>query len=177
MVYVWIVLFIIVILVFWMTNLFGLPGNWFILAAVILWVWLGPQLEPHNLGWYNVLTLSILATLGEILEFGASVAGTNRLGGSKAGATASLIGSILGGIVGAVFGLPIPVVGWIIGTVLFACLGAMVGATLAERWMGKPMKSSLKIGGAAFIGRMLGTVGKITLGSVMTVVAILGLFL
>ena len=92
-------------------------------------------------------------------------------------ATASLIGSILGGIAGAIFGLPIPIIGWIVGSVLFACVGAMIGATLGERWMGKPIKSSLQIGGAAFIGRMLGTVGKITLGSVMAAVAILGLFL
>ena len=177
MVYVWIVLFIIVILAFLMTNLFGLPGNWFIILTVVLWIWLGPKQAPHDLGWYIVLALVVLAAVGELLEFGASVAGTSKMGGSKIGATASLVGSILGGIAGAIFGLPIPVVGWIIGSVLFVCVGAMIGATLGERWMGKPIKSSLKIGGAAFVGRMLGTVGKITLGSVMAIVAILGLFL
>lgn len=177
MVYVWIALFILVVLAFWVTNLFGMPGNWFIILTVIVWIWLGPQRAPFDVGWYHVLVLVILAAIGELLEFGASVAGTNRMGGSKVGATASLVGSILGGIAGAVFGLPIPIIGWIIGSVLFACLGAMIGATLGERWMGKPMKSSLKIGGAAFVGRMLGTVGKITLGSVMAIVAILGLFL
>jgi uncharacterized protein YqgC (DUF456 family) len=177
LVYVWIALFILLILAFWMSNLFGLPGNWFMILAVIVWIWLGPKHEPHNLGWYLVLTLVILATVGEIMEFGASVVGTSKLGGSKIGATASLVGSILGGIAGALFGLPIPVVGWVVGSVLFACIGAMVGATLGEKWTGKPLSSSLKIGGAAFFGRMLGTVGKITLGSVMAAVAILGLFL
>ena len=148
-----------------------------IVLIAAIWIWLGPSQEPFNIDWAIVFVLLGLAIAGELVEFGASVAGTSKMGGSKAGATASLVGSIVGGIAGAFFGLPIPVVGWIIGSVLFACIGAMVGATLAERLSGKPMKSSLQIGGAAFVGRMLGTVGKITLGSVMAIVVILGLFL
>lgn len=177
LVYVWITLFILAILVFWATNLIGMPGNWFIIGASLLWMWLGPNETPYGIGWWQIFALVALAALGEILEFGASVAGTSKLGGSKVGATASLIGSVVGGIAGAVFGLPIPVIGWIIGSIFFACLGAMIGATIGERWVGKPMKSSLKIGGAAFAGRMLGTVGKITLGSVMAAISVLGLFL
>ena len=177
MVYVWLTLFIVAILVFWVANLIGMPGNWFMIVAALIWIWIGPDIEPYRIGWWQILTLVVLAGVGEIVEFGASVAGTNKLGGSKVGATASLVGSIIGGFAGAIFGLPIPVVGWIIGSVFFACLGAMVGATIGERWVGKPMKSSLKIGGAAFIGRMLGTVGKITLGSAMAVLCVIGLFI
>ncbi len=176
MIYVWITLFILAVMVFWVTNLFGLPGNWMIILIAAVWIWLGPSQEPYEADWTILVVLVVLASVGEVIEFGASIVGTKGLGGSKKGATASLVGSILGGIVGAVFGLPIPVVGWIIGSVLFACIGALVGATLVEKLSGKPMKSSLKIGGAAFVGRMLGTVGKITLGSVMAIVAIVSLF-
>ena len=56
--------------------------------------------------------------------------------------------------------------------ILFAGVGAWIGATLGERWVGKPMKESVKIGGAAFLGRLFGTAGKLLVGSTMVVLAI-----
>ena len=89
------------------------------------------------------------------------------------------MGSIVGSILGAFIGLPIPIpiVGVIVGSFFFACAGALVGATIGERWQGSDMDKSLKVGGAAFAGRFVGTMGKISMGSVLLVTAVASLFL
>ncbi len=176
MIYVWITLFILFVIAGWSINLFGLPGNWMILLVAAIWMWLGPA-ERFGIDWPIIVALVILALIGEGIEFLASVLTTTRLGGSRLAATYSVIGSVLGGFAGAFIGLPIPVVGWIVSSLLFASIGAMVGATAAERWTGKTVKDSVKVGSAAFTGRMLGTVGKMILGSMMMVVSIVALFL
>ena len=172
MVYVWLSLFIVLILLFWLLNLVGLPGNWMIVALALIWVILGP--ENYRFSWIVVVVIAILALIGEAIEFGASILGTNKLGGSAQGATLSVVGSVIGGVLGAIFGIPfpIPLVGSLIGSVLLAAVGAWVGATIGEKWVGKPLNESVKIGGAAFVGRLLGTAGKLVIGSVMAVLTI-----
>lgn len=176
MIYLWLTLFAVFIVFFWMLNLVGLPGNWLILGLALLWILVGPA--DYRFSWFVIVALAVLAVLGEAIEFGASVLGTKKLGGSTRGATLSVIGSIAGGIAGAIFGIPfpIPLVGMLIGSVLFAAIGAWIGATLGEKWVGKTMKKSVQIGGAAFAGRIVGTAGKLALGAAMMVVAIVSPF-
>ncbi len=176
MVYVWLTLFILTIIVFWLANFIGMPGNWGIVALALIWMFVGP--EHYRFTWVIVVVLTLLAIVGEAIEFGASVFGTKKLGGSTRGASLSVIGSIVGGLVGAIFGIPIPIplVGILIGSILFAAVGAWVGATIGEKWDGKPLKESVQIGGAAFVGRLLGTAGKLVLGSTMVVLAIVSPF-
>jgi uncharacterized protein YqgC (DUF456 family) len=177
MIYVWLTLFIILIIVFWCLNLVGLPGNWFIVAIALLWIYLGPA--DYHIHWSVAVALTVLAIVGELIEFLTSVLGTKKLGGTTRGATLSVIGSVIGGLVGAIFGIPVPIplVGILIGSILFAGIGAWVGATLGEKWAGKPMKESVQIGGAAFVGRILGTGGKLVVGSTMVVLAIAAPFI
>lgn len=176
MIFLWLTLFAVFVVFFWMLNLVGLPGNWLILGLALLWILVGPA--DYRFSWLVIVALAVLAVLGEAIEFGASVLGTKKLGGSTRGATLSVIGSIAGGIAGAIFGIPfpIPLVGMLIGSVLFAAIGAWIGATLGEKWVGKPMKESVQIGGAAFAGRIVGTAGKLALGAAMMVVAIVSPF-
>ena len=173
MIYLWLTLMITFAIVAWVTNIFGLPGNWMILAVAILWYFVGPV--SHAVHLFSVVVLLVAAGVAELLELVASIAGTKKYGGSKTGATLSLICSIIGGIFGAVL-IPIPVVGWIVGPILFACVGALVGAAIGEKMVGKPMKESLKIGQAAFIGRFIGTVSKVGIGSAMVVLLVIALF-
>ncbi|MFK7769362.1 MAG: DUF456 family protein [Mariniblastus sp.] len=177
LIYAGLVLFILLVIGFWFTNLVGLPGNWGIVVLALAWIFIGPP--DYRFGWSVVVALAMLAIIGEAIEFAASIFGTKKLGGSTRGASLSVVGSIVGGLVGAVFGIPIPIplVGILIGSILFAAIGAWVGATIGEKWEGKPMAESVKIGGAAFIGRLLGTAGKLVLGSTMVVLAIASLFL
>ena len=172
MVYVWLTLFIVLVILFWALNLIGLPGNWMIVAIALLWMFVGP--DDYHIHWGISVVLVILAIIGELVEFLTSVLGTKKLGGSTRGATLSVVGSIAGGMAGAVFGIPfpIPLVGMLIGSILFAGIGAWIGATLGEKWVGKPTKESVKIGGAAFFGRLFGTAGKLLVGSTMVVLAI-----
>lgn len=172
MVYVWLTLFIVLIILFWLLNLVSLPGNWFIVALALTWVLVGPS--DYRFSWIVVVVIAILGLIGEAIEFGASVMGTKKLGGSTRGATLSVVGSVIGGVMGAIFGIPfpIPLVGSLIGSVLLAGVGAWIGASLGEKWVGKPLNESVKIGSAAFVGRMLGTAGKLALGSIMAALTI-----
>ena len=172
MVYVWLTLFIVFVILCWGLNLIGMPGNWLIVVIAVVWVFFGP--DHYRFHWGIPVALVVLATIGELIEFLTSVLGTKKLGGSTRGATLSVIGSIAGGMVGATIGIPfpIPLVGMLIGSILFAGVGAWIGSTLGEKWVGKPMKESVKIGGVAFLGRLIGTAGKMMVGSMMVVLAI-----
>jgi uncharacterized protein YqgC (DUF456 family) len=177
MVYVWLTLFVVLVILFWGLNFIGLPGNWMIVAVALLWIFVGP--ENYQFHWGIAVALALLAALGELIEFLTSVLGTKQLGGSNRGATLSVVGSIVGGMAGAVFGIPfpIPLVGMLIGSILFAGVGAWIGATLGEKWAGKSLDESVKMGAVAFLGRLLGTAGKLVVGSTMVVLAIAAPFL
>ena len=172
MIYVWLVLFIFAVVVFWAINFAGLPGNWLIVLTAALWFWLGP--DAFQFSWLWLILLSLLALAGEGIEFVASVFGAKKLGGSNRGATLSVIGSMVGALIGALVGIPIPIpiVGILIGSMLFAALGAWAGAIIGEKWYGKTMEESVKIGGAAFVGRLLGTIGKLLIGTIMVALTI-----
>jgi len=160
----------------WIAQLLGLPGNWLIVAGAAVYAWRGPTDSAAGMGWYVVGALALLAIAGEVVELVAGAAGVSKRGGSRRGALLAIVGSLVGSIVGLFVGLPIPIVGSLVGAVLFAALGALVGAMLGEWWKGTSLDNSLEIGKAAFIGRVLGTVGKMMVCSVMVAVALGALF-
>ncbi len=176
--YILVFLFVVALAICWLSNLFGLPGNWLIVLLVAGWGFFTDAESAWNIGWWPIVGIVALAGIGELIEFFASVFGTRKFGGSKRAATCSVIGSIVGGLMGGIIGLPIPIplVGMIIGSVLFACAGAWIGATIGEKWEGSEMDKSLKVGGAAAAGRFVGTMGKIAIGSAMLVASIFSLF-
>ena len=173
--FVWLTLFILAIFCCWVINLIGAPGNWILIGITILWVIFGP--ERFAIEWPALIGLTFLAILGEAVEFGASVLGAKKLGATRLGATLSVVGSMVGGLVGVIIAIPIPIIGWIISSILFACVGAMIGTMIGEKIKGTDNKQNLKIGTAAFAGRLLGTVGKLWLGSAMSAVALVALFI
>ena len=63
-----------------------------------------------------------------------------------------------------------------IAALLFGGLGACLGATLGESLKGQSLDASLRIGKAAFWGRLLGTFMKTLIGAVIAGVAIAALF-
>ncbi len=153
-------------------NILGLPGNWVIVAMAVGCYWWVPDARFWSLSIYMTLAILVVAAIGEALEYAAAAVGASRLGGSKRGIALSIIGSIVGAIVGLFFGSVVPVVGNVIASLLLGATGAFVGAMLGERWAGKDWNDSIEIGGAAFWGRLLGTVGKAVCGT-----AACGLFL
>jgi len=171
----WALVLIVVLFLCWAINLFGLPGNWaMIAAAAIYWYFMPPDGRVSFHGGVLVAIIA-LALLGEIVEFVAGAAGATKAGGSKRGAALALVGSMVGGLMGVFVGAPIPMIGQIAAALLFASLGAMAGAMLGEYWKGRTAEEGLKVGQAAFWGRLLGTLGKLACGAVMLVVVIVAL--
>ncbi len=149
-------------------NVLGLPGNWFIVALAAGGWWLAPETSRIHVALLPLLAITLIAALGELLEFAASALGASRMGGSKRGTLLAIGGSICGAIIGLFFGsiIPIPIVGPVIASLLLGAGGAFTGAVTGERWAGKDWDASFQIGNAAFWGRLLGTVGKAVCGTV-----------
>lgn len=168
-------LLIVILLACLALTLFGMPGNWLIVAVTAVYACLKPAGSPAAIGWQPVAVLFVMAVLGEIVELLAATMGTAKAGGSRRGAALALVCSVIGAVVGIFVGLPVPVVGSILAALLFAGLGALGGAMLGERWAGKDWNASWQIGKAAFRGRLAGTLGKMFLGVMMVVVVIVAL--
>ena len=154
---------------FLVATVLQLPGNWLMVTAVggfILWGG-----EPSLFSIETLVALAIIAILAEIIEFVAGAAGTRMSGGSRKGALWALAGSLAGGILGT-FLLPIPIVGSVFG----ACGGAFLGALFGERKEGKNIRASLRSGGGAATGRLLGIVGKIGGGILIWTIATIASF-
>lgn len=152
----------------WGGNILGMPGNWLIVATSIACALGRPETSSTHVAWGTVLAILTIAIVGELLEFAAGALGARRMGGSRRGAVLAVGGSIVGAITGLFAGtlIPIPIVGNLIASLLLGAAGAFAGASVGERWAGKDWDTSFQIGGAAFWGRLLGTVGKTVCGAI-----------
>jgi uncharacterized protein len=172
----WMILFCLVLAAGWVMTVLALPGNWLIVAAAAVYAGLVPVEESRlGLGWQVVVALAILAVVGELVEMVAAARGVRQAGGSRWSALMALFGSVVGAVVGMIVGVPIPIVGSLVAAIVFAGLGAAVGAVMGESLLGRNWNDSREIGIAAFRGRLLGTLGKMLVGSVMVAVAICAL--
>jgi hypothetical protein len=174
---VWAMLLTLVLLAGWVLTLVGMPGNWLMVAAAAVYSWFVPDASPRDVGWAIVGVLLLLACLGELLEMLAGMLGAAKAGGSKRSALLALAGSVIGGVAGIFVGTPIPVVGQVVAALLLAGVGALAGAMLGEIWKGRTMQQSWRVGQAAFWGRLLGTLAKSLVASVMVVLAVAAMLL
>ncbi len=135
----------------------GLGGNFIILGLALVHA-LVTGFDP--IGWQLLLVLAGIALLGEGIEF---VVGTFWV--AKKGATRwGVIGAFAGGLLGAALGNGIvPVVGAVLGSFVGAFAGAVGGEYLAR----ERLEPSLRVGGHAFLGRLLAILVKHLLGLVM----------
>jgi len=164
-------LLVVALLTCWMLTLLSLPGNWLMVAVAAVYAYVVPPDSPTALGWPTVAVLACLAAVGELIEFLAGALGVAAAGGTRRGAVLALAGSFAGAILGIVLGLPIPLIGPLLAALLFAGLGALAGGLLGELSAGKNLDASWRIGKAAFWGRLVGTLGKATVGAVMAAVS------
>jgi uncharacterized protein YqgC (DUF456 family) len=171
----WAIVLALVLVVCWVATLIGAPGNWAMLVAAGIYWWFMPVDERVSFHWGVLVAMAVLATLGEVVEFAAGAAGATQAGGSKRSAALALAGSLVGGIVGLFVGLPVPVIGQLAAALIFASLGAMGGAVLGEHWKGRTLEEGMKVGQAAFWGRLWGTLGKVACGAVMLAVAVVAM--
>ncbi len=137
----------------------GLPGLWVILLGIIGY---GALTDFRGVGVATMVTVSILALIGEVIEWWIGFKYTKKYGGSRRGAW----GAVLGGLVGAFVGIPVPVIGSVIGSFV----GSFAGAAIFEWTVAKD--NAIRTGWGAFLGRIWATAAKSSLGMVMGVIAV-----
>jgi hypothetical protein len=140
-----------------------LPGTWVMLLCSILFAWWRHDEGFGTLGAGTLIAATVLAILGEVVEFVAGAWGARHAGGSKRAALLAVVGGVVGAIVGTFALAMLP----IIGTLLGAAVGAGVGSILGERWKGRQWKLALETGKGAAIGRFWGAAGKLAIAAAM----------
>jgi len=158
-------------------NLVSLPGNWVAIAALALYVWLGPKDGRAGIGLPVLVIVFVLGLLGEAIELLAAAMGAKRAGASRRSTLFALIGSMAGAIFGAFVGIPVPAVGSILAAILFGGAGATIGAMYGEWSDGRPWRESWAVGHAAFWGRTFGMLGKLAAGVAIVFVILASLVL
>jgi uncharacterized protein YqgC (DUF456 family) len=144
------------------SHVFGLPGNFIILGASILFGWYGGFKEVTLT---TLIVLLALALLGELIEFIVGILGAKKYKSSNK----AIVGSIVFGIIGGILGIPF-FLG--IGAVIGAFIGAFVGAFFVEFVLQKNVDRAMKSGWGAFLGRLAGAFFKGAIGVTMVVIVI-----
>jgi uncharacterized protein YqgC (DUF456 family) len=174
--YVWATLFVIANAVALCATVFALPGNWMIAGLTIVYAYLLPADSGEGISWLTVIIIVGLAVIGEGLEMAAGAATASKQGASRRAMFLSLVGTMLGSLLGAFVTIPIPVIGPIIGALGGGAVGAFTGGFVGESWKGSETDKRLKVGKAAVIGRLWGTLGKLSCGAIMFVIAAIDAF-
>ncbi|GAA4427501.1 DUF456 domain-containing protein [Bremerella cremea] len=176
MVYVAATLLLLANMTAWVSTLITLPGNWILLLFTFLYAYFLPAEYYPRVSWTVVIVMAVLAILGEVLEFLAGAAGAAKQGGSRWGIVLSLVGAFVGSLTGAIMLSFVPVIGTMIGALLGGALGAFGGAWAGEHSSEKTHEERWAIGKGAFVGRIMGTVGKLAVGVIMLVLVTLDSF-
>jgi len=153
----WYVLWALLLIVASLFVYLGLGGNFIILGLALVHA-LVTGFDP--VGWRLLAVLAGLALVGELIEFVVGTFWVAKQGATKAGVAAAFVGGLVGAVLGN--GL-LPVAGAVLGSFV----GAFGGAVLGEYRRRRRLEPSLRIGGHAFLGRLLAMVIKHALGLVM----------
>ncbi len=147
------------------------PGVWLMLLAAGGIQWYSSSVT--GTGYFPlwlIVTVLVLALVGELLEFIASAVGAKTAGGSRASGVGAIAGAIIGAIAGTAF---IPPVGTVIGSIIGAGAGALaleMGWAKNQSW-----RSASKVALGAAAGRAVATVIKVTIAIVVGVSLIVAL--
>lgn len=135
-----------------------LPGVPIMFAGMWLAAWAG---HYQRVGVAVLILLGALAAIAVVLDFIAGALGAKRVGASAR----AQWGAFLGAIVGIFFGIP--------GLLLGPFIGALIG-----QWMsGSDVEHSTRVGIAAWIGLLFGTIAKLALSFTMLGVFVLALII
>lgn len=140
---------------------FGVPGVWFMIAALF-----GAVLAGW-VDWPVWCALTALALLSEILEFVILERMGRRFGGTRG----AFWGALAGGLAGVVIGLPVPLVG-----PLFAgFLGTFMGAAAVTFCATRSMDDASRVGWGMLLARVLSVGLKVGVGIAILFVGITAL--
>ena len=121
-----------------------LPGAPLVFIGLVLAAWAE---NFHYVGWPALTICAVLLGLTYVVDAIASALGVKRVGASKL----AMWGAVLGTVVGVFFGIA--------GILLGPFVGAVVGELIARR----DVMQAGKAGVAAWIGFIVGTLGKLAI--------------
>lgn len=126
----------------------ALPG----IPMVFGGIWLAAAVDGYrHLGWWWLLIIGVLGTIGVVVDFVAGMLGAKRVGASAR----ALWGATLGTLVGMFFGIP---------GLLF---GPFLGALGGELASGTSVLRSAHVGIGTWVGLLVGTLVKLVISFVM----------
>jgi uncharacterized protein YqgC (DUF456 family) len=159
---------LIILNAFWLALVpFALPGNWLIVITTVLFAWWRAEdkvFSPYTLG-----AITVLALLGELVEFFGGVMGARKAGARFLGSLGAIIGAVIGAVIGT-FVFPI------LGTLLGSCAGAAIGVSVFEVAGGRRVEDTVNLGLGAGLGRFFGTTAKIALGILIWLIVAVAAF-
>lgn len=126
------------------TVLPALPGPLLVLGGLCLAAWTEDFLY---VGAWPLAGIAVLAGLTFVVDFGATALGAGKLGASRR----AMIGAALGALAGLFFGIP------------GILLGPFVGAVIGELTEHRNLPQAGRAGIGAWLGFLLGSVGKLVL--------------
>lgn len=130
-----------------------LPGPPLMLLGMFIAAWIS---HFARIGPWTLSTLAVLTLLAMVLDLVAAALGAKRVGASRQ----AVIGAGVGTVAGMFFGLP--------GLILGPFVGAVAGELLARRRLTRTeAQAAVKIGIAAWIGFVIGTVAKLAVAFTM----------
>ena len=144
----------------------GLPGTWIMVGAALTY---DLVVGGEPIGWLLLVVVTVLALIGEVIEFSLAARYTRKYGGSRRAGW----GAILGGITGAIVGVPVPIIGSVIG----AFVGSFVGALVFEYMQSPDARAATRVATGALLGRVAATAAKSALGVVIAVWVLLAAWL
>ena len=169
MLYAWLVCLVVLNGFWWALTFYALPGNWLIVISTCFFAWW--QWDKGLFSLPTLVIITILAVLGEIIEFLSGMGGAKKAGAGKRGALGAILGAVAGAILGTVL-LPIPFLGTLIG----ACAGAAAGTILLEMKGGKKIEDTVRLGLGAGLGVLYGTGSKLLIGIIICIIVAVAAF-
>ncbi len=149
-----------------LSHFLGFPGNWAILVFSLLLAWSG---EFSKVQVPSLTVLLSLALLGEIIEFIVGMVVAKK---SKA-SNSAIASSFIFGMIGAILGVPFL---FGAGSVIGAFIGAFTGAFIAELFMVRDLRRSIRAAWGTLLGKVGGLFTKTIIGTVMIVVVVTDYF-
>lgn len=148
MIYFWATILILLNIICLSLVAFAVPGTWLMVIATAAFAWL---LRDHNvISIYTLIAITVLATIGEILEFFGGMGAAKKAGAGFWGSVGAIAGAITGAVLGT-FLIPIPIIGTLVGS----AIGAAVGSAILSGTKGQNKRT--KVAMHAGIGQFAGS--------------------
>jgi hypothetical protein len=125
-----------------------LPGVLLVFGGLFLAAWAE---DFTRVGMVGLIIIGVLAALGFVADFVASLLGAKRVGASPK----ALVGATIGGVIGIFFGIP------------GILLGPFLGAALGEYWARGGLAQAGKVGVGTWLGLLAAAIAKVVIAFAM----------